>query len=532
LHNGYQSWSYTGVETIPGSIEERRGTATHGGDDEDTVGEVAGVSWWWTFVADRHDRGAVIGATGGTVLKSYLAVDSARLRLVQGVTGDRITLAPGETRALDGIYLAIGRVSEELEHYAAVVAAAHPPAAPRHPALGGFGTWNLYYDEPSASLVREEAQFMKSELVPRGLTDLLLDDGYEPRWGEWSADPSFGAALDALNGEQTALGLRPALWLAPVYVDVTDPLVAQHPDWFVRRAGGALRTFNNFGPDYAALDAAVPEARAHVVQVVQRLRAWGYRTLKLDFLFGAALASPGGRFTSLESYQLWMKTIREAVPDLHLIGCGAPMLPSVGWFDSMRTGPDVAFVTAREPRYAFAAAQARHTALRAHTDRWWTLDPDVVLLRGTGIDDAEAWTHVVSAALSGGNWLLGDPRQASPLRRAMALDPEILAMVRDGRAARAIDLTEELDERLFLSPILDISGETRAPHLWRKLSTDGKYGWLAIFAWSEPYETMVYLPDDAIEIVPPAVAGAGAQRRPFRDQRVAVPRHQARLFYY
>jgi hypothetical protein len=468
------------------------------------------------------------------VLKSYIAVDRARLRIVEGVTGDRLTLAPGESRALDGLFVALGDVGEELEHYAAAVSAGHPPVVARRPALGGFGTWNVYYDEPTAQLVRDEAQFMRSELAPHGLTDLLLDDGYEPRWGDWQADPSFGAPLDALNAEQAALGLRPAVWLAPVYVDVTDPLIAQHPDWFVRRADGSLRTYDNFGPKHAALDASVPEARTHVVQVLQRLRDWGYRSLKLDFLFGAALGGVRSRpMTSLESYQLWMKTIREAVPELHLIGCGAPMLPSVGWFDSMRTGPDVAFVTAREPRYAFAAGQARHTALRGFTDRFWTLDPDVVLLRGTVLDDAEAWTHVVSAALSGGNWLLGDPRQASPLRRQMALDPEILAMVRDGLAARPLDLTTESDERLLLSPILDVSGDTRPPRLWSKHSADGRTRWLAVFAWNEPLTTTIDVPPNALEIVPPASPGARATRVPVvEDRRVEVPARGVRLFVF
>ena len=32
-----------------------------------------------------------------------------------------------------------------------------------------------------------------------------------------------------------------------------------------------------------------PGARDFVTQAVQQLRAWGYRTLKIDFLFGAAL---------------------------------------------------------------------------------------------------------------------------------------------------------------------------------------------------------------------------------------------------
>ena len=35
--------------------------------------------------------------------------------------------------------------------------------------------------------------------------------------------------------------------------------------------------------------------------------------------------------------------IREAIgPDAYLLGCGAPILPSVGLVDAMRVGPDIA----------------------------------------------------------------------------------------------------------------------------------------------------------------------------------------------
>jgi hypothetical protein len=184
------------------------------------------------------------------------------------------------------------------------------------------------------------------------------------------------------------------------------------------------------------------------------------------------------------------------------------------------------------PRYAFYAGQARHTALRSFTDAWWALDPDVVLLRGDRIQDVDAWSIVVSDALAGGNYLLGDGRQAGELRVQMALDREMLAM-RDGVAARPLDVMKEKDPQLIPSPLFDLKGETAVPHLWEKRSADGGRHWLAVFAWrSNPYRSDVDFPRGSVEIVPPTSAAAGAMIRPIDEgrQTIEVPLHAVRLF--
>lgn len=533
LHNGYQSWSYTGFERIPqAALEEQHGTAARGGDNEEIAGEKPGVSWWWTAIADRARLLLVAGALRATVLKTYLAVDAApapRLRVIMGMTGDAIPLAPGETRELDPIYLDLGGAAAppSLDAYATAVAGMHTPLSRRAP-LGGWGSWNLYYDKPDAASIRAEAAWAAKVLVPAHLPDFLLDDGYEPRWGDWRADPKFGADLATLNAEQAAAGLRPALWIAPFYVAVEDPVVTQHPDWFVHRPGGALRTYNNIGPTYAALDVTSDGARDFLVKQIRALRDAGEKTLKIDFLFGGAIEGVRQRnVTSLESYALWMKAIREAAPDLHLVGCGAPLLPSVGRVDSMRIGADIAFAPQPEPRYAFIAASARNTIHRAFTDQLWALDPDVVLLRGAHITDAEAWTTVVASAMAGGNYLLGDGRQASAVRAAMALDPEVLAIAREPGAARAADPTIVEDERVLLSPLLDPGGATQYPHRWVKTSALLRTTWTALFGGPDGFTGEA--PAQAVELLPPT------DKRPVTAAPVAagpitVAPHAVRLF--
>ncbi len=527
LHQGYQSWTYTGVEAVPEAVGEALGTAKPGGDGEDAVAERAGVSWWHGAAMDGNGRGIFAGVDGGTVLPTFVAVDRTGMRVVQGMRGDAIALAKGTKKTLDGLFLALGDVSKHLDGYAAHVAALHPAATPRKPALSGWGSWNLYYTKIDATKLREEATWASSTLGPQGMKDFLLDDGYEPLWGEWHAKPEFGAELATINDEQAKLGLKSAVWLAPIYVDIKSKLVADHPDWFVKKAAGSseLRTFVNFGPTYAALDVTHPDARAHVTSSLKNYRDWGYRTIKIDFLFGAAIA--GARMeniTGLESYQRWMKVIREAAGDMHIVGCGAPIVPSVGWVDSMRTGPDVAFEMSPEASWQFLATQARHTAFRGFTDTWWSLDPDVVILRGTGINDAEAWTFVVSSALAGGNWLSGDGRQSTPERLAMMLAPEILALTRDGKAARPVDFAGQYDDSPIGTPVLLGTREIAAPHVWKKEHAT------AVFAWdSENYSTSITLPAGAKELVP---EGKSVTSKPAQSGTIAVPQHGVRLFVY
>lgn len=539
LHNGYQGSSYTGIEPIQNVIPEAHGTVAHAGDDENSQGEISGISWWVTALADMEARGVVIGADGGTVLKTYIGTDGGtagtRLRLVMGVTGDAIVLAPGERRRLDGLFISLGDVRAGLDAYAQHVASLHPHVGPHHAPLGGWGSWNLYYLFLNANGIRQEMAWAHEHLVPLGLTDFLLDDGYEPYWGQWKSSSHFGADLTTLAGEQMGLALRPEVWVAPMYLGTQDPVVAQHPEWFVHDPDGQMRVYVQIGARrYATLDIAQPDARNFIVNQLQGLWAAGYRSFKLDFLLAAAIEGVHQTaMTALESYQMWMQLLRATLPEAHLVGAGAPLLPSVGWVDSMRTGSDIAFsgVGQQTPHYGYYAAEARQTALRSWSDAWWAIDPDVILLRGTDITDVDAWSSVVAGALAGGNYLLGDGRQAGDLRDALALDPEVLAL-RDGVAARPLDLMRETDDHLTPIPADDPQGQTAVPHLWMKTSADGQRHWLAVFAWrAEPYTTEVDLPLTAVEILPPAAAGTTSTTHPIAGhQSIEVSDHAVRLF--
>jgi alpha-galactosidase len=182
---------------------------------------------------------------------------------------------------------------------------------------------------------------------------------------------------------------------------------------------------------------------------------WGFQYLKLDFLYAASLR--GRRFlsdvTSVEAYRRGLEVLREAAGERFILGCGAPLLSSVGLVDGMRIGSDVAAYWGDEGN---SDGPSMRNALRATLarmwmhGRWWTIDPDCVLVRADDSqltsDEVRAWATVV--ALSGGMLLVGDD-----LSRVSA---EGLALLRrlvppSGLAARALPpLVNSMPERLHL----------------------------------------------------------------------------------
>ena len=73
--------------------------------------------------------------------------------------------------------------------------------------------------------------------------------------------------------------------------------------------------------------------------------SWGYDYVKIDFLYGAAIAGRrhDASATRVDSYRRGLAAVRAGVGDTRFVlGCGALMGASVGIIDGQRIGPDVA----------------------------------------------------------------------------------------------------------------------------------------------------------------------------------------------
>lgn len=501
LQNGYQSWSFTGAVQLDApftvdAADEQRYAAASG----DVLKERKGVGWWFGAVAGAaHEPALALGAASARRLRTAIvptlaASGQGGLVLRIGTQGERLPLAADDRLALEQLVLAGGATVEEaLGRYVRAVAAQTPALAD---ASGlsptGWWSWNELFDAVTADRVLAHAELLQRELASAGFGLIVLDDGYMVRWGDWEqTDPErFPSGLPALATEVRRRGLEVGLWLAPFLVDEDSPLVAEHPAWFVREAGGQPLVHNLLGlpGPMRVLDVTHPEAAAHLRALFARLAEMGFALFKLDFLYAGAL--PGLRYrrdaTGIEALGEGLAAIHEAVPAAHLNLCGVPVLPAVGRGHSLRTGADIAFKSL-PIRFTQLAHEARNVMARAVLDPLIRNDPDQVLVREP-LTLAEAQVAATLGALTG-FFAAGDDLLAlSPERRAVLTHPGLREIAAHGRSARPLGLFDAAADTIYATPLLDnsLDDSPRTALPTRLLfELDEEEAYLALFNWKD-----------------------------------------------
>lgn len=432
---GYQSWSWSGVTAVEPPALDDDGLPVVGGDGDgiSVALEKPGTSWWGGLVG-RSDGGSwLLGAASAKTSRFYAAASADTAWAVWGHRGEAVAV-DGELR-LDPLVIAVGEDPQAvLARWAAAVSAQVPPRAMGERPPTGWATWYQFYSgvteaDVRSNLVVAQAINARDDLAP--LEVFQLDDGWQEKWGVWTAGEDFDSGMAALAQEIEAAGMTPGLWMAPFYVHRDSDVYREHGDWWVRDADGEEIVFSNLGTgDYVIVDATHPEAGPWMAQQVADRVAEGWVYLKLDFLYAGA--QEGLRYqdvTGVQAYQQGMDRLRRAAGNAWILACGAPMLPSVGFVEQYRSGADIAFEISPDPDPAFLRWQVHNTVARAFSNgRWWWIDPDQVILREP-FDLDQAAGAVVAQAVSGGAWLLGDDLASLPEERlALALTPEAVAL--------------------------------------------------------------------------------------------------------
>ncbi|MFE9448150.1 glycoside hydrolase family 36 protein [Streptomyces sp. NPDC006739] len=270
--------------------------------------------------------------------------------------------------------------------------------APR-PAPTVWCSWYEYFTDVTEDDIHENLRAMDTLDLPVDVVQ--IDDGYQSALGDWLTLSGRFRSRAGIADAIRARGRRAGIWTAPFLVDPDSELAADHPDWLVRdAAGGFAHAGRNWGHDLRVLDTTHPGAAAFVTDVFRTLRAEGYDYFKVDFLYAGAL--DGVRHApvdALTAYRSGIELIREAIgADAYLLGCGAPILPSIGLFDAMRVSPDTA--PHRRPEaddysqpgqdpaeFTGAARQWQH-------GRLWVNDPDCLMAR-PAVETRERWAEHV-----------------------------------------------------------------------------------------------------------------------------------------
>ena len=425
LSNGVQSWSQSGVLAVPTKDDKhvlKSVLSQLDAAEEHRTGE--SYSWDISFVHGQATS-LIAGVTQASRLRTWIQVfqepvDSMlQIRMRSGGIADQISMESGATFVSDPYRLSLDTdLAAGMKQYGQQVKAR---AVPRTKKVKiGWNSWYELFSHVSQEDVLNnsallshflERRFKKYDLKTSRPV-VFVDDGWERAWGDWQANAKFPLGLKKLAESISAMGFEPGIWIAPLLVRKSLPLVRSKPQWFVQD-----QLYKHPTGSYAILDVTHPEAAAFLEQSISRLVHLGYQNLKIDFLIAGLY--PGKRYepvTSLEAYHIAMKLIRKAAGNkTFLIGSGAPSLASFPYVDSWRVGPDIAFeVPARYkgPSWIDVANQARNISARWFFCQAIICDADPLLLRGANEKRLESTAWL--ASLVGGGLFLSDDLSKLP----------------------------------------------------------------------------------------------------------------------
>lgn len=347
--------------------------------------------------ANAASAASAAGAAGAGGVASRVPVIDARLR------GDRVVVSADGP--VDHVEYDVERGTGHRDRLEAALARWGEVFAGRagvrlRPSPTVWCSWYQYFFEVTQADVAENLTAMDDLAVPVDVVQ--IDDGYQAAPGDWLTSSGRFDDLPGLIRRIREHGRRAGIWIAPMVVARKSALFAAHPDWLVTDpasgdpvfAGDALRD------SCAALDLTHPDAAEYLADTLRTMRGWGVDYFKIDFVYAGALE--GRRHedvTGVEAYRHGLRLIREAIgPEAYLLGCGAPILPSVGMVDAMRVGPDIAAYWQSPNGHPSEPSQAnatRNTIARAwQHGRFWINDPDCLMLRPE-VERREDWARTV-----------------------------------------------------------------------------------------------------------------------------------------
>ncbi|NUO97521.1 MAG: alpha-galactosidase [Nonomuraea sp.] len=367
--HGQNSWSPCGWRRLsepPLRIADPRRRLTA----DDTV---------WDDPARHHSSAvaALQGADGRVLLLGSLGLGTPRL------AADRDTLAGWCEEDDAPWFLAYGPEQEVFAHYADRLAERLGSSEQR--AGNVWCTWYAYYE----GIAEETLSKDLAALTGLPFDVAQIDDGWQLAVGDWEPNHKFPSGMRALAERIDAAGMRPGLWLAPFIVLPTSETAREHPEFLLRDADGRpVVAGHNWGTSYWALDLTHPGVQEHLTRLIHRVvHEWGFTYLKLDFVNAGAV--PGVRHSGAHRERAYRDAFalirRVAGPEVYLLGSGAPLLPSLGLADGLRSGPDVAPLwtnyASDDPSDAMAYNAVVNTLHRLWQSRLLQVDPDIVYFR-------------------------------------------------------------------------------------------------------------------------------------------------------
>jgi len=249
-------------------------------------------------------------------------------------------------------------------------------------------SWYHYFTRVTEADIDENLLAIEELDLP--IDVVQIDDGYQAELGDWLELSERFRSLRDVVARIHDRGRRAGIWVAPFLVGHKSEVFRDHQHWLLDGASAGY----GWEQDLAALDAASPGGEGYLRRVFETLADVGFDFYKLDFGYAGAL---GG----VAAYRHGLRVIRESVgPEAYVLGCGAPILPSVGLVDAMRVSPDISHHV--EPSDGDQSQPSQRAATRSGRarawmhGRFWVNDPDC-LIAASSMQDRERWAEHVAA---------------------------------------------------------------------------------------------------------------------------------------
>jgi alpha-galactosidase len=341
------------------------------------------------LLSERPDLHCLLAFTSCRRFSGLIRLNCERIEVV--LNTEDLELAPGQSWELEEFTcmhgpdhnLLLTQLAQRIEH--------HHPRLPVAATPTGWCSWYYYGPDARETDIFANLEAITCQQLP--LTYVQIDDGFQSAMGDWlTAGELFPQGMPWLCQQIRERGCEPAIWIAPFIAEASSQLLREHPDWFVHDEDGKplpsdRLSFGGWrrGPWYM-LDGTHPGAQDYLELVFRTMRQeWGCHYFKLDALMWGAL-SGGSHYdssaTCIEAYRQGMQAIlRGAGEASFILGCNAPMWPSLGVVHGMRVSGDIA------RSWEIISSVARECFLRNwQHQRLWINDPDCVVLENRPFD--------------------------------------------------------------------------------------------------------------------------------------------------
>ncbi|MGN0527780.1 MAG: glycoside hydrolase family 36 protein [Eubacterium sp.] len=290
----------------------------------------------------------LIGASSCNRFRTEIRVNDRQMQIVQCLEG--LEFNAGEEITLEDMIILTGERNEILKEFAQIISKNHPVKKYFEMPVG-WCSWYCIGPDISEKDIFDNLKVIK-EKAPE-LKYIQIDDGFQPYMGDWlETSDKFDRPMKDICNDIKKAGFEPAIWLAPFIASQKSRLLKEHPDYFVKDENGNPLCCKNItfagwrdAPWYM-LDGTNPDTQKFIYDTVREIyQNWGVRYYKLDANVWGALPF-GVRYdknaTSVEAYRRGMEAIFDATENkAFILGCNAPMWPSLGLVTGMRITNDV-----------------------------------------------------------------------------------------------------------------------------------------------------------------------------------------------